>query len=258
MPIAEGPGRLRPQRMETPATRPFRSPPRGEGARRTASLAALALGFGGCAVGPSYRPPVPAVPSAWIDAPASAAELTAWWGVFDDRVLRSLVERAVAANLDLRAAEARVREARALRRVVAADFWPGADAAASYTHTTRGESAEDSPDDVAEAGAIRTVRAGDLFRASLDALWEIDLFGGVARSIEAAEADVDVAVEERRATLVRLLGDVVATYVEARALQRELATTRKNLVAQEDTLALTEARGRAGLASDLDVDRARA
>ncbi|HZD40807.1 MAG TPA: efflux transporter outer membrane subunit, partial [Terriglobales bacterium] len=85
------------------------------------------------------------------------------------------------------------------------------------------------------------------------ASWEIDVFGGVRRSVEAAEANIGVAVEDRNATLVTLLGEVARNYIELRGFQHRLDVARANLKAQQETLDLTRVRFQAGLASDLDV-----
>ena len=89
-------------------------------------------------------------------------------------------------------------------------------------------------------------------------LLELDVFGGLRRAVEAADADVGAAIEDRRALLLALVGSVATTYVELRGLESLITTVRRNLAAQEETRSLTEAQRRAGLASDLDVERARA
>jgi len=91
----------------------------------------LMVALAGCAVGPEYRKPELAIPERWSAAAPADADLEGWWRVFGDATLVSLVDRALAANLDLRIAEARIREARALRRVAAAGIWPAADASAA-------------------------------------------------------------------------------------------------------------------------------
>jgi NodT family efflux transporter outer membrane factor (OMF) lipoprotein len=101
-------------------------------------------------------------------------------------------------------------------------------------------------------------RDSDLFQIGFDARWELDLFGGVRRAVEAAEADIDTALAEHQAVLVTLLGEVARNYLELRGAQAQLAITRDNLAAQQDTLDLSRIRFQAGLSSDLDVARAEA
>jgi NodT family efflux transporter outer membrane factor (OMF) lipoprotein len=224
-------------------------------------VAALAIGmiivFSGCAVGPNYKPPAVVAPAAWNEArqtgvESASADLTRWWTEFNDPLLNSLVQRAVRSNLDLRAAEARIREARATRAVAAAGEWPTIGTSGSYTRNRSSEN----------AFGISPQGGGDLdqnfYKAGFDASWEIDVFGGVRRSVEAADATVQATIESRRDTLVTLLGDVARNYIDLRGFQRRLEVARANLKAQQDTLDLTRVRFDAGLANDLDVAQAEA
>jgi NodT family efflux transporter outer membrane factor (OMF) lipoprotein len=230
-------------------------------------LWALFLGIGllaGCAVGPDYRRPDAQVASTWQEAQQSgidprSTDLTRWWAAFNDPLLNSLVERAVRSNLDLRQAEARIREARASRAVTASGAWPAIDASGSYTRSRTSENAfssfsPGSSDSTSFGGSPGEVR--DLFRTGFDASWEIDVFGGVRRSVEAADATVAASVEDRRNTLVTLLGDVAKNYIDLRGFQQRIEVARANLKAQQETLDLTRVRFQAGLASDLEVAQA--
>lgn len=199
----------------------------------------------GCAVGPDYLRPDLATPSAWRAEGAAAAAaadsdaaLAAWWERFGDTRLSALVERAARQSVELRLADARVRERLALRGVAGGALWPGLDAGADASWNTG-----DAPDSSL---------------AALTALWELDVFGGLRRGLEAADADLGAAIEDRRALLLALVGSVATTYVELRGLESRIATVGRNLAAQQETRSLTEAQQRAGLASDLDVERARA
>jgi outer membrane protein, multidrug efflux system len=214
--------------------------------RPPAPLLALLLAVSsGCAVGPDYRRPELATPAEWhaegAPAPGPAdpeLALAAWWERFGDARLSVLVERAARESVALRLADARVQELLALRGVAGASLWPELDSA-----------------------VLATVKAGNApssSLAALSALWELDVFGGLRRGVEAADADVGAAIEDRRALLLALVGSVATTYVELRGLESQIATVRRNLEAQVETRSLTEAQLRAGLASDLDVDRARA
>jgi outer membrane protein, multidrug efflux system len=227
--------------------------------------AAVRTGFvllaAGCSVGPNYQKPDIAVPTAWTEAQqngvsARAAELTRWWGAFNDTLLNSLVERGIRSNLDLRLAEARIREARALRAGTAADQWPGVDVSGSYSRSRNSENAFDVNTGDAEPSSFAQNR--DLFRTGFDASWEIDVFGGVRRRVEAADATLQASVEDRRNTLVTLLGDIARNYIDLRGFQQRIAVTRANLKAQQEILDLTRVRFQAGLSSDLDVAQAEA
>jgi multidrug efflux system outer membrane protein len=217
----------------------------------------------GCAVGPNYRRPDGAGPAVWQEAQSDgvntrAAELARWWMKFNDPLLNSIVERAVGSNLDLRSAEARVREARALRAVTASGAWPAADVSGSYTRNRSSENAIGSPGQGAVVGPSGGGANLDqnLYRSGFDASWEIDVFGGIRRSVEAADATVEATLEDRRNTLVTLLGEVATNYIDLRGFQRRLEVARANLKTQQETLELTKVRFDAGLASDLDVAQA--
>jgi outer membrane protein, multidrug efflux system len=222
--------------------------------------------LGGCKVGPNYAPPQTTVPEAWGELPQSSdretaavtssptaehASLADWWLVFEDVKLNSLIDRSVATNLDIRLAIARVREARAQRGVVSADLFPSIDATASYSRSRNSENAFGG---FSGGPGIES----SLYTAGFDASWEIDVFGGVQRDIEAADADLAASVEDYRAVLVTLLAEVAQNYMELRGSQRQLAIAHANVKAQSDTLDITRSRFEAGLASDLDVARAEA
>jgi len=223
------------------------------------AVCAVMILVAGCSVGPNYKPPGISVPASWNEAQQSdfdtgPAPLKDWWTEFNDPLLNTLVERAVQLNLDIRLAEARIRESRALRAVTAADAWPGLDAAGSYRRSRSSENAFVSGGD--GDAFLGGNGAGDLFRAGFDASWEVDIFGGVRRRVEAADANIAASVEERRSALVTLLGDVARNYIEVRGFQRRLAVARSNLRAQQETLELTRVRFEAGLSSDFEVAQA--
>jgi len=220
----------------------------------------VSLCAAGCMVGPNYRRPDAPTPASWGELtpsapPAGRSDVvpngipTAWWTTFDDALLTSLVSRTVQANLTLKQAEARVREARALRRIAGADLWPQVQASGSYTRER------------ASKNGISGGLAGqsfNLYQAGFDANWEVDVFGGNRRAVEAADASVEAAEEERDAVLVSLMGEVGVEYVTYRSLQQRLALAHQNVDAQQGTLDLTRRLFNAGLAPELDVQRAAA
>ena len=221
--------------------------------------AALALVlFQGCAVGPNYQPPKTAAPAQW-SAPLAGGEtnlepsLASWWKSFNDPQLDSLVERAVNSNHDLRIAGARVREARALYRIASSQLWPTVDAGGSYA---RQNQSKNQP----VLGSLPMPSGipfeNNVYQAGFDASWEIDVFGGNRRAVEAGKAEVAAAEFGRRNVLVTLLGEVARNYVELRGCQRRLEIANKNLKTQEEALALTQDRFKNGLTSDLDVQQA--
>jgi outer membrane protein, multidrug efflux system len=220
---------------------------------------ALMFFAGACTVGPDYRPPEPEVPDRWsaqVDFAStnSSDSSSEWWRGFHDEALDLLMERAAASNLDLQIAEARITEARALRAIAEASFWPNLNGTASYR---RIRTSEKGPLGQVVGGGLTPLETG-LFNAALDASWEIDVFGGTRRSVEAAEAVIESTEEARRDLKITLLAEIGLNYIELRGLQKELAVTASNLAAQQQTLALTKDRLEAGLATELDTARAEA
>lgn len=220
----------------------------------------IAATTAGCAVGPNYQRPAVSAPVQWTEplaggetnAPASPA---AWWQSFHDAELNSLVNRAVQSNLDLHVAQARVREARAQAGMADAGLWPTVDGDASYA---RADASHHQP----VLGSLPIPASvpfeNNVYQAGFDASWEIDVFGGQRRTVEAARANVGAAVYGERATVMTLLGDVARNYVEVRGDQRRLAIVNENILAQEQALAISRDRFTNGLTSDLDVQQATA
>ncbi len=211
------------------------------------------LGTSGCkTVGPDYNPPQAATPTKWTSElegglTGNAAEtnvLERWWTVFNDPVLSDLVERARTGNLALRQAEARVQEARAQRGMAKADLFPtvGANASANRTKSSK------------EAGNGQTT---DFYATSLDASWELDIFGGKRRSLESATATWQASEESLRDVLVSLLAEVALNYVEVRSYQELLSITESNVLTRADTYDIARWRREAGLTTQLDEDQAR-
>jgi len=207
------------------------------------------LTIAGCTVGPDYHPQDAKTPSAWTDtdpikATSAYSELAHWWTGFNDPNLAYLVERAINTNLDLLQAKTRIRQARAARGIAAGGLWPMADATGSYTR-----------------GRIPILGNPDpptrnLFQTGLDAAWEMDIFGGVRRSVEAADADVQFAIENHRDVLVTLVAEVALNYIELRGFQQEIVIARDNLQAQQKTAELTHKKFQGGLVGTLDVANA--
>jgi len=226
-----------------------------------ASLAAVGIaGAGGCAVGPDYHPSSPHVPATWSSPPANgltviAAAAAAWWTAFNDVELDSLIQRAAQSNPDLRVAEARLRQARAVREMSAADFWPSLDASASYA---RAKQSENQPLFGALPLPPNFSFEYSVYRAGFDASWEIDLFGAKRRALEAATAESEGAIEARNDAMLSLLAEVARNYVELRSSQHRLEIARRDLKLQEEALELTRARFRSGVTNELDVTRAAA
>jgi NodT family efflux transporter outer membrane factor (OMF) lipoprotein len=218
----------------------------------------LSVAGTGCAVGPNYKRPQVAVPGQWTVAAARGTstkpiEKGEWWSSFQDPELNSLIERAAAQNLDLKLALDRVDEARAARGVVRSGYFPSMDASASATRNRQRVIAPVSQNSV----NIVPVEFNN-FQGALGASWELDVFGGVRRGVQAASAEVAAAEENLGDVRVILFGDVGRVYAQLRGFQRRLEIANKNIKTQQDTLDLTKAREKAGLATELDVSRAAA
>jgi outer membrane protein, multidrug efflux system len=212
------------------------------------STAFVCLVLVGCAtVGPDYVKPDTSLSTTWqselkgglIAEEMNPRTLATWWTTLHDPELSSLIGRAVSGNLDLKKAKARVREARARQGIAKAGLFPTLDAGGSATWTERSSD------------------TSNLYSASFDANWEIDLFGGVRRSVEAAEADVGASREDVRDVLVSLLAEVAVNYIDLRKFQSLLAIAEGNLVSQNETYQLTLWRYQAGLSDELSVQQAR-
>jgi multidrug efflux system outer membrane protein len=220
----------------------------------------LATLISACAVGPKYAPPRPQMPASWHEAPAAGgafdrSTLERWWTAFRDPLLDDLVARAIDGNLDLKIAAARVQEARATRGIAASAALPQVDISGQAARSQRSEAVP--PFSAAAGGAfVFGPRTQNLFEAGFDAGWELDVFGGVRRDVEAAVAQVQAAEEGRHDVLVTLLADVARNYAELRGSQRQIEILDATVRSQQDTLDLAKARFDAGLGAGLDVERA--
>jgi outer membrane protein, multidrug efflux system len=175
-----------------------------------------------------------------------------WWNSFHDEELTRLIHRAVANNLDLQLAAARVDEARAARGVAKSAFYP------SVGLTTSAERLRERVpvfNPGTNTAAFHPVELNN-FQVGFDSAWEIDVFGRIRNEVKAASANVRSAEENRRDVLLALLGEVARSYADLRGFQLRLEIAENNIQTQEDTVHLTQARAAAGLATQLDVSRA--
>ena len=333
--------------MRTPHSRPLLA---------AAAAATFAVVVPGCAVGPDYTPPNVTVvpnfgelqkttgtdPSTQPSRPHAMGEpVVEWWTTLRDPELSSLIERAVAENLDVQRATSRIRQARADVVIAGGRLLPQINASAGYessrgsgtvvfpsgalgggdsgstaggtttgggtsgtssnsTASRAGRSAGNRPAAVSSSGGqsgsgsgtsgtssaaggsgtggrggsgesgLNPARGGpqsplgegglpgtvtELYQIGFDATWELDVFGGVRRGVEAAGADLAAAVEDRRDVLTSLVAETARDYLQLRGYQQRLVIARQNLQSQRETLDLTMSRYKAGFATDLDVSR---
>jgi outer membrane protein, multidrug efflux system len=219
------------------------------GRARAAAMALVVVS--GCAVGPNYKRPSVPVPPQFYGEEAAVAEARSladlpWWELFDDPVLKALIDVALRSGFDARLAAARVEEARALYGVARGELWPS----------------------VGYEGAWQRLRADQLvnpggegqtrWTANVGFSWELDLFGRIRRQTEAARAQYLATEEARRGVLLSLVSDVATAYFELMELDAELLIAKRTTAAFQDTYELFERRLEGGAASALETARAEA
>ncbi|HZW35621.1 MAG: efflux transporter outer membrane subunit [Deltaproteobacteria bacterium] len=215
--------------------------------RRIAILFMVLLAAGGCMVGPNYRRPTVDTPPSWrvTDGEADNVADTAWWGQFDDPVLDSLIRVALRENHDLQIAAARVDEFAGQYGFVRADLYPQVRAAASAgRQRDTGETGNPLP-----SGA-RLTRSS--YSAALNASWELDLWGRIRRSTEAARAQLLGSEEGRRAVILSLVGSVAGSYINLRDLDRQLEIARSTAESRGKSLELFRMRFEGGVVSEVE------
>jgi NodT family efflux transporter outer membrane factor (OMF) lipoprotein len=216
-----------------------------------ALISALFMLSGCTTVGQNYSPPEMKTPVAWqkqqmgvsAEKQTTRESLSKWWTTFNDPVLSGLMDKAAAENLDLKQACSRVKQARIQRGITDADRFPSVNATGSVGRTYRKDLKGDF------TGTNR-------FSVGLDASWEPDLFGGIKRTLEAADAELQGTEESYRGVLVSLFAEVAVNYVQMRTFQSQLLVVETNLKSQEETYNITRWRYQAGLTTELDVERA--
>lgn len=215
------------------------------------AVAGLCLvGVAGCVQGPNYaRPAVPAQVG-WKEAKAvtNAPVLPeAWWTIFNDADLDALEAQAVSANQDLKRAVARVTEARALVRGSKSERFPSVTAGGRYTYNRLSENTDNSSPKL----------EFEEFNHSVDVSYELDVWGRVRRTIEAANADAAAVGTDLEVVLLTLTADVASHYQLLRSLDHERAVVEATVALRKDTVQLQETRNRGGLINEVDVTRAR-
>lgn len=225
------------------------------------SLAGL---LAGCTVGPNYSGPPVAAPRAAAsptfvragDAPVfDQPPVARWWEALGDPTLSAIEARALAANPDLAAAQARIRQARADLRQQKANLLPNGSATALYAHARfPGLNLEQSGDNGQGGNGASNI---DLYNVGFDATWEVDLFGGQHRAVEAARATAQKAEADLADAQVSLTAEVAQAYVNVRDRQTRIALNQRSIAMQAQMLTLTEQRYQRGTASRLDVERLR-
>ncbi len=239
------------------------------------ALAGLLI-LAGCMVGPDYHPPVTKAPATWTSlslapnatemegnlslapnstlgnmtdsANATATSLVSptnitivnWWTAFNDPELNQLIQEAAARNLTVLQTQAAVRQAAATVNVISGSFWPSVNGNGAYTF----------------GGANGGANGINTFQVGGNALWNVDVFGGIRRQIESAQASLQAAMETRNDALVTLEAQIGTTYLDLRTAQYLLQIAHTNLDIQDHTLQITQQRFSGGFVSRLDVENA--
>ncbi|RMQ43242.1 NodT family efflux transporter outer membrane factor lipoprotein [Pseudomonas cichorii] len=230
---------------------------------RSLALSGLALAIGmtlsGCQVGNDFqRPQGSEVQWLPVQGEKAASQVRAtpinarWWEVFQDSQLSSLIDRASVSSLDVQIAGSRLAQSRAARQVVAGEQVPNV--AGNLGYQRKRNSSEGLNDPSGKQGKS----AFSQWDTGINASWEIDLWGRVRREVEAADASVEVAENDRRAALLSLQAEVARDYLQLRGVQNTLAVTRQNLELAHNSLELSQVRLASGVATDLDVAEAAA
>ena len=226
------------------------------------------LALAACTVGPDYQRPTTPVPPTFAEphdvADASDVDLATWWRGFGDSELDKLVNRALAQNLDVETAAARVREARAREIVAGAAALPEVDATGSATRQRISEHAIPVPPGAGSGGGGGASGGFGLpgtefntFRIGFDASWELDFFGKTRRSVEAARGRTAAAIWSRRDVQVTTAAEVASAYLTLRTVQQRIAVAEAEVERQRRSARLVQARVRGGLVTGQDLQQQR-
>jgi NodT family efflux transporter outer membrane factor (OMF) lipoprotein len=221
----------------------------------------VSTGLSACAVGPNYIAPQPPQARSFLNAPAAAErvaerpapDLKAWWAGFGDPELASLVARALDQNLDLAQAEARLLQARAQARSAGAALLPSGQTTSQAEYQRQ---SLDSPDGRIDSSFPGYSRNQQLYDLGGSATWEVDVFGGLRRSAQAARAQYQASAATRAGVRLAVAAETADAYVQVRALQSRLAVTEGEAAAQAKLAKLVRLQFERGVASRLQRNQA--
>jgi NodT family efflux transporter outer membrane factor (OMF) lipoprotein len=214
----------------------------------------------GCALGPNYRPPETPLSARFLGADGverreaqSEADLKAWWAAFDDPALTRFVSLALAQNLDIAQAAARVAQSRASLRQAGAALLPSGDVSA---HAAKVYQSLETPLGQVLAATPDFDRTGSSYEANVGASWEIDVFGGLRRGREAARAEYAASEAGAVATRLAVTAQTADVYVTIRGLQARIAIARQQAQTRRQLLSLVTLQYERGIAAELQVNQA--
>lgn len=224
-----------------------------KGLRSPLLAVATAAAIAGCTLGPNYHGAPAVAPNASHaatfnrapkDVTTTAPAAAQWWKSLNDPELNQLIESALANSPDIRAAQARLRQSRAGLREQQRNELPKSSGSAAYLHVHL-------PSSSLGIGSI------GLYDIGFDATWEVDLFGGTRRAVEAASAEASAVAADLADTHVQLSAEIAQAYVDLRNRQQRIVLVRESAELEEQILTLTQQRRAQGVASELDVERIR-
>lgn len=223
--------------------------------------------IGSCTVGPKYQTPENIVQDEWpnVDVASTDSPVTAWWTLFQDECLNKLIESAALNNKDIARAEAAICQARAMRDVAASKYFPQvtADLNAIKTYFSKNGpvfaispgSGLGTPSSVTGLPfSVQIPQIQNLYTALFDATWEIDFFGKIRRSVEAAQARVESSIEQRNDILITVLAEVARNYMELRSFQEQSALIEESIHLLEQNAAIVQEQLAAGYVGQINLE----
>lgn len=224
-----------------------------------AGVAVLAIFLSGCMVGPDYRKPYTDIPKKWASSQhiqnivtENLSEQT-WWQNFHDPVLNKLITKASSGNLDIKIAETRISQSRALRASAFAALMPTGDVMGGVN---RQANQIGFPNGGSSALSSLVRQPFSIFKSGFDASWELDLFGGHRRDLESMEAELAAADASFHDIMISLLAEVARTYLDIRLYQAQLAIAQDTLASNTKTVDVARQRFNVGSTAGIDVTRA--
>jgi multidrug efflux system outer membrane protein len=212
----------------------------------------LALLTASCTVGPDYKRPAVDVPTGWRLSEKEAKDLaqTAWWAQFNDPILNNLITTALRENKDLMIAAARIEEYAGRYGIVRSGLFPQVGAAGQYTREQVTKTGDNRPSTGYQTNT-------ETYSATLNASWEIDLWGRIRRSNESAQAQLLATQEARRGVILSLVSSVASAYINLRDLDRQLEISTQTAQSRGNSYTLFQERFKGGVISDLELSQNR-
>jgi len=247
----------------------------------------VSLFLTGCTLGPNYKPPESEISDQWqevLEVASQESPLVDWWRLFQEPLLDKYIEMATASNFDLLALEANILEARAFRMMAAAPLFPqligDINATKSYfskngpvfaigvaSGSSTGGGGTTTSGTVAPTTSgvsspltglpftVQIPQKQNLYNVLLDASWEIDFFGRTRRSVEAAEATIQMTMEARHDLLLTLLAEIASHYIEIRSFQTQATLIEENIYLLEKESDIVRHNKEEGLDNQLELER---